>query len=131
VHQRQAEVGLHCCVEFSTYTCAWYYLLCYACIAYIYEWVKKNWHSRELFSAVNVSKKYIHEYIDKQIATILQYLLVLSTKERERIDLNWKVDWAATLMLCSITYSMWGNFPRRLNYMLAYQKKDYYTEQYV
>jgi hypothetical protein len=33
---------LHCCVEFSTYTCAWYCLLCYACIAYIHEWVKKN-----------------------------------------------------------------------------------------
>jgi hypothetical protein len=48
----------------------------------------------------------MHEYVDKQIATILQNLLVLSTKERERIDLNWKVDWAATLMLCSITYSM-------------------------
>jgi hypothetical protein len=34
----------------------------------------------------------MHEYVDKQIATILQYLLLLSTKERERIDLNWKVD---------------------------------------
>jgi hypothetical protein len=52
-------------------------------------------------------------------------------RKREHMDLNWKVDWAAPLMLCSITYSMWGNFPRRLNNMLAYQKKDYYTEQYI